>query len=103
VSVDGQIRSDIARKALPWWLLPHDHIHADLATMSTLLDGRRTHELMLEAWPHAEDHPDRPGQDFRPASRIARLEGFDTADRNSGRRDSAYRRDGPDCTTSAQP
>ncbi|WP_223165867.1 dihydrofolate reductase family protein [Lentzea indica] len=52
----------------------HDYINADLATMSTFLDGRRTHELMLEAWPHAEDNPDftRSMLEFAPIWRNVR-------------------------------
>lgn len=52
----------------------HDYINADLASMSQLLDGRRTHELMLEAWPHAEDNPDftQKMREFAPIWRDVR-------------------------------
>jgi len=52
----------------------HSHINAELAKMSTFVDGRRNHELMLQAWPHAEDNPDWPQAmlDFAPIWRDKR-------------------------------
>ncbi|SER82311.1 Dihydrofolate reductase [Lentzea xinjiangensis] len=52
----------------------HDHINAELATMSAFLDGRRTHELMLEAWPHGDENPDWPQKqrEFAPIWRDVR-------------------------------
>ncbi|MFJ8959526.1 dihydrofolate reductase family protein [Lentzea sp. NPDC102401] len=46
----------------------HRHINDELAKMTTFVDGRRNHELMLRAWPHAEDHLDwpQPMLDFGP-------------------------------------
>ncbi|WP_330277362.1 dihydrofolate reductase family protein [Lentzea sp. NBC_00516] len=46
----------------------HSHVNAELAKMSRFLNGRRNHELMLQAWPHAEDNPGWPRAmlDFAP-------------------------------------
>jgi dihydrofolate reductase len=46
----------------------HDHINTELAAMTTFLDGRRNHELMREAWPHAAENPDysQKMRDFAP-------------------------------------
>ncbi|SEQ35360.1 dihydrofolate reductase family protein [Lentzea albida] len=52
----------------------HGHINAELAKFGTFVNGRRNHELMLGAWPHAEDHPEWPQamRDFAPIWRNAR-------------------------------
>ncbi|KOV85040.1 dihydrofolate reductase family protein [Nocardia sp. NRRL S-836] len=52
----------------------HDHINTELATMSAFLDGRRTHELMLQVWPHGDENTDWPQKqrDFAPIWRDVR-------------------------------
>jgi dihydrofolate reductase len=37
-----------------------EYFNVELARMSRLIDGRRNHETMLEAWPHTDDHPEWP-------------------------------------------
>lgn len=59
ISLDGFIEAP--NRDIGWHRVDeelHQHFNDTLATMSMFLDGRVTHELMVEHWPSADADPD---------------------------------------------
>ncbi|MCR3751026.1 dihydrofolate reductase family protein [Lentzea californiensis] len=67
----------------------HEHFNTGLARMTRFIDGRRSHETMLETWPHTDDHPEWPqpmhdfGRIWRDMPKIVYSRTLDTTEWNT--------------------
>jgi len=63
ISLDGFFAGP--NEELDWQLIDeelHQHFNDEARTMGAFLDGRVTHELMVDYWPTADTDPDSPPQ-----------------------------------------